>query len=187
MRQTKNQNKKNEEKITSFLTVDLKKFIDYNIKRYKKTFENKLGMDEDDIYSDMMFQIWKGIVTHDKTKKANLKTYINTLLNNRFKLLAKKSAAKKFSIITYMDCVGDNVSGNEDSVYSETGESLLEKREQIMQNIQSLQGIERDILKDLISGKNMEQMAERNKVPRPVLTTIIKKIDVLIISKRKEL
>lgn len=164
---------------------ELKKLIDFNIRRYKKTFDSKLGMDENDIRSDIMFQVWKGIVTHKKNKKANLKTYVSTLIANRFKLLAKKSAAKKFSIITYMDSPSDKFMSTEDIDTFESCETLFDKREQVMRNLGNLSEIEQKVMLDLIGGYNLRQMVERNGMNLPSLIAAIKKIEAQI-SKRSE-
>ena len=165
---------------------DLKNLIDFNIRRYKRTFDSKLGMDENDIKADIMFQVWKGIVTHKKNKKANLKTYVSTLISNRFKLLAKKSSAKKFSIITYMDSPSDKFMSTEDSDSFESCETLFDKRELMLKNLSNLSELEKKVMLDLIKGYNLGQMVERNGMNLPTLISAIKKIEAQVARKTEE-
>lgn len=188
LRQTKEQNRKNSLKIDEFMTKDLKNLIDYNFMKYKNCFDTKLGMSESDIKSDIMFQIWKGIATHDKTKKANLKTYVSTLITNRFKLLAKKSSAKKYSIISYIDFLGQECARYEDNEEHENSESLFEKREDMLLNIKEfLNDFERAILNDLFLGLNLDTMVKKHRCALVEVIQAIKKIESLNSRKDEEI
>ncbi len=166
-----------------------KQIADY-FSEYGATIERKLGLTKDDIINDMREQIWKGLLTHNhkesaKCGQANLKTYLNLLIKNRFLLLYNRSTLKKYnSIDYYSDAFNATGISSEYSETEESGETLLEKRQELMKSLVLLSQKDRNIFKDLALGYNLSEMVERNKMPITEVIGSIKRIDETI-QKRK--
>lgn len=154
-----------------------KQVADY-MDKFGDTIERKLGMTEDDLLNDMREQIWKGLLTHKKSGQANLKTYLNTIIKNRFLLLYNRSTLKKYNSVDYY--AAPHGASGIDSEYTETeetGETLMEKRQEFMRNLVLLSNRDREVLKDLALGYGLDEMVERTGLSRVEVTSSINRIE----------
>lgn len=155
------------------------------IQRYGAMFERKLGLTEDDLMNDIREQVWKGLLTHKKDGDANLKTYINTIIKNRFLVLYDRSLTTKYNSLDYYADAFSATGVNKDFVETEeNGESLLEKRQEFMKDLVLLSEKDRIVFKDLILGFNLNEMVKRNKMPLTEIVGSIKRIDEVIRKRR---
>lgn len=155
--------------------------INYFSRKYGKALSRSLGMEKEDIENDMREQIWKGLLTHKKSGKANLKTYLNTLITNRFNTLLERSGKRKYNAVEYHAQVFDTAGvDNEYTETDETPESLLIVREEMMQDHFKLSGIERKVYIDIKLGASLQEMEKRHGITREQLITIVKRIDILV-------
>lgn len=153
--------------------------------KFGATIERKLGLTEDDLMNDMREQVWKGLLTHKGNGLANLKTYLNTIIKNRFLLLYNRSTLKKYnSVDYYADAFSATGVGKEYAETEETGETLFEKRQEFMKNLVMLSTRDREIFKDLILGFNLSEMVERNKMHLSEVIGSIKRIDETVRKQR---
>lgn len=184
--QTREANQSANVRIETLLTGDLKDTIKYHIGKYGKTFERKLGLTRDDLINDMREQIWKGLLTHKSDGKANIKTYLNTLIKNRFGVLLKRSSIKKYSSVDYYgDVFATTGIEDEHLVTEETGETIFEKRQVIMQELELLNTNEKFIYADLIMGRGIEEMVKLRTLPKVEVIAAINKISALIALRSK--
>lgn len=191
---------------------DLKEFINVNIRKYGTTFKNKLGLSTDDLLADVREQVWKGLVTHNPNMKAKVTTWVYKLIDNRFKLLYRRSRITKFNSIdyypTWTDCPGL------DSVYlttDETSEDLVSKREAMAHVVAELNSLpdktrasktrrkhELSVYGFLMKGLSISEMQmkpferSQNKIvseyflSRMEIVRIIKKIHQLVMESQQE-
>lgn len=161
-----------------------RQIADY-LDKFGATIERKLGLTEDDLMNDMREQIWKGLLTHKKSGQANLKTYLNTIIKNRFLVLYDRSTLRKYnSVEYYADAFSATGVNKEFSETEETGESLLQKRQEFMRDLVVLSDRDRSIFRDLILGFNLNEMVKRNKAPITEVVGAIKRIDDIIRKRR---
>lgn len=160
---------------------DLKTTLKYHIGKYGKTFERKLGLTRDDLMNDMREQVWKGILTHSPSGGANLKTWLNKLISNRFLVLLKRSTIQKHNSIDYYGDVFSTTGIDENHLMTEeTGETIFEKRQVIMQELESLSHEDKFIYADLILGRSIDEMVHLRKMQRMQVISAISRIDDLI-------
>jgi DNA-directed RNA polymerase specialized sigma24 family protein len=152
--------------IEHWMKGDLKQTVDYFLSRYQVILERKLGYDRHDLLNEIREQVWKGLISHDGTK-SNLKTYLNTLIKNRFKTLYGRSTLDKFSLVDYYPDVYSNT--NVDPQYTETtetGESIYEMRQTVLQDLVGLQHRERLIYEDLLCMENISTMMQKHAMTK---------------------
>lgn len=179
--QTTEQNALASGRIEEILNGDLKDTVKYFIGSFGKTFERKLGLTKDDLLNDVREQIWKGLLTHKSDGKANLKTYLNKLIKNRFGVLHKRSTIKKYNSVDYYGDVFATTGIDEERlVTEETGESIFEQRQVIMQELGALSVSDRFIYADLIMGRSLDEITTLRKLPKIQVIATINKIDVMI-------
>ena len=177
-----------EERIQSSLDIeDLlanvvhRQVADY-MEKFSATIENKLGLTRDDLMNDVREQIWKGLLTHSHAdnpyrKKANLKTYLDTIIKNRFLLLYKQSTLRKYnSIEYYSDASQASGAKSEFLEVEETGESLLERRQEFMKDLVLLSNEDRAIMKDLVLGYSIAEMMARTGLSRTQVIGAINRV-----------
>lgn len=156
--------------------------------KFGATIERRLGLTEDDLMNDMREQIWKGLLTHKTSGDANLKTYLNTIIKNRFLVLYDRSTLRKYnSVEYYADAFSATGASKEYSETEETGETLLERRQEFIRDLVTLSEKDRTIFKDLILGFNLNEMVKRNKMQLTEVIGAIKRIDETIRKRRMNL
>lgn len=176
--QSSEQNARASIRIEELLAKDLKDTIDFHINKFGSTFERKLGLTKDDLLNDMREQIWKGLLTHSPQGKANLKTYLNTLVKNRFRVLFRRSTINKYSCVDfYADVYTTSGIDEEHLLTEETGETVFERREIIMNDKAMLGPMDAIIYGDLLLGRTIDEMIEHNKMSRVKVTAAILRID----------
>jgi molybdopterin converting factor small subunit len=184
--QSQQQNAAAGEKIQALLEGELKSTVKYLIAKYGKTFERKLGLSKDDLMNDVREQIWKSLLTHKPSGKANLKTYANNVINNRFKVLLKRSTIPKYNKIDYYGDVFSTAGiDQEHLVTEETGETIFEKRQVILQELDALTDPEKYVYVDLIQGRGIDEIVTLRKMNRVQVIGTIKKIDLMISARVK--
>lgn len=185
--QSKEQNEAAGLRIEDLLAGELKETLRHFIGKYGKTFERKLGLTRDDLMNDMREQVWKGLLTHSPNGGANLKTWLNKLINNRFLVLLRRSTIQKHNSIDYYGDVFSTTGIDDDSLITEeTGETIFEKRQVIMQEIESLSYEDKFIYMDLILGKSLSEMVSQRKIPKMQVISAINRIDDLIKRRTKK-
>lgn len=153
--------------------------------KFGATLERKLGLTEDDLRNDMREQIWKGLLSHDKNGQANLKTYLNTIIKNRFLVLYDRSTLRKYnSIDYYADAFSATGVTSDYTETDETSESLFEKRQEFMRDLIILSEKDRTVFKDLILGFSLSEMVKRNNMPLNEVIGAIKRIDDTVRNRR---
>lgn len=179
--QTPAQNAANSVEIERLLRTELKDTIKFWVKKYSNTFLQRLGMSRADIMNDMREQIWKGLLTYDRSKGANVKTYMNHCIENRFKTLADKADTNKFKNLTHYADVYASTGTEEDYVTHDTPETVFEQRETIMIELSRLAlEDERKVYVHLILGDGLDAMEKSTGLPRPVIVGMIKRIDAML-------
>ncbi len=160
---------------------DLRDTINHYIGKYWRTFERRLGITKDDLLNDIREQIWKGVLTHKPNGKANLKTYLNRLINNRFLVLLKKSSIDKNNFLDYYGDLFSSTGIEEETlVTEETGETIFEKRQVIIQDMAALSDADKLVYVDLILGKSIQDIMTERKLPRIQVIGMINRIDEMI-------
>lgn len=179
--QTPEQNALNGVEIERLLRTELKDTIKFWTKKYSNTFLQRLGMSKADIMNDMREQIWKGLLTYDRSKGANIKTYMNHCIENRFKTLADKADTNKFKNLTHYADVYASTGTEDDYVTHETPEAVFEQRETIMVELRRLiHEDERRIYVHLMLGDGFEAMQASTSLPKYEIVGMIKRIDGLL-------
>lgn len=173
-------------RIEHLIETDLKQTIGFYINRYKKTFDRKLGLTEDDLMNDIREQVWKGLLTWNAKGKANLKTYLNSLISNRFLTLLKKSSIDKYSSLEYYADAYAAASIDPDlTVTEDTGESVFERRQEMLKDKEVLSDDEEQkIFSDLILGYSIPEMMTRHKLARVKVISLINKINKRVSERR---
>lgn len=173
-------------RIEHLIETDLKQTIGFYINRYKKTFDRKLGLTEDDLMNDIREQVWKGLLTWNAKGKANLKTYLNSLISNRFLTLLKKSSIDKYSSLEYYADAYAAASIDPDlTVTEDTGESVFERRQEMLKDKEVLSDDEEQkIFSDLILGYSIPEMMTRHKLARVKVISLINKINKRVTERR---
>lgn len=177
LEQTREQNDSSSVEIERLLRTDLRETIAFWMKKYAKTLQKRLGMTRADIMNDMREQIWKGLLTYDRSKGANVKTYMNHCIENRFKTLGERAETAKFKNVVHYADVYASTGTEEDYVTHDTPESVLEDRETIMQELArfTLES-DRRIYVHLMLGDGFEDMEKTTGLPRPAIVGTIKRI-----------
>jgi DNA-directed RNA polymerase specialized sigma24 family protein len=167
--------------IEEWMKGELSSTIRHYIRKYGATFDRKLGLAKEDLENEIRMEIWKGILSYNKSK-AKLKTYLNRLIHNRFLTLYARSELGKNNMVDYFaDVFATERVCESDKVTYENAESILEQRESVMEGLMGLQSeLEFAIVRDLIVGETLTSMEQKHKVPRAVVIAAITKIEKLI-------
>lgn len=166
--------------IDSIMKNEMHQTIATYLGRYAHTIEQKLGLTIDDLLNDIREQIWKGLITHNPKGAANIKTYLNTLIKNRFGVLFKKSKIQKNNMVYYYDSIGDGSAFESEQFTEETGETVFLERELFTRNLSLLSESDQLIYEDLRLGKSLEEMCRLHKLPRPQVIASVFRIAELI-------
>lgn len=154
--------------------------VDHYWKKYGQTIERRLGFQKDDIMNLMREEIWKGLITFRSNGKANIITYLNTLIRNRFNTLLDRTRKMKFSSVEYFGNVWSAPGVTEEMVEtSHTPEALLVLRESVLQEHFALTDFERLIYADLMYGRNLREMVQKHKAPTLNVVAAVLRIDHL--------
>lgn len=147
--------------IEILLQGELADTVAFYIRKYGQTFEEKLGLSEDDLLNDAREQIWKGLLSHNVNGAASIKTFLTFIIANRFKTLARKASLGKYNCVQYYaDIFG--VAGNDESVMmtEETGEAIYEARQQLAVYLTLLTEVDREIYTYLLQGYSLAEMVQ---------------------------
>ena len=186
LEQTAEQRVKNSEDIERLLETDLKATIESMYSKYGEAFDHKLGMSKDDIINDMRIQIWKGLLNFRPERNVRLKTYLDNLVKNRFNTFRRRASLKKYNSVDYFKNVFSHDGVDQEHFKTEeTGETILERRQELMKDLVSLTDGERRILSDLILGFTLDEMVQRNKLQLSEVISSINRIDARV-RKRRE-
>ena len=185
--QTQEQNQVSAETIELWLKGELSATVKHYIRKYGATLEKKLGLSNDDLENEARFEIWKGLLTYNKSK-AKLKTYLNKLVHNRFMTLYKKSSLPKNNMVDdYADVFASEPEAESEMVTADNAESLMEKREVIADVLDHLDGdLELAVLRGLLMGDSLSAMSRENNVATPLVVMVVNKIVKLMKERRDE-
>ncbi len=185
--QSAEENQKSSHDIEKLIKIDLKDAIHTYLSRYSRVLDQKLGLTREDLMNDIREQVWKGIITHNPSGKANLKTYLNTLIKNRFGVLFKRSTLKKNNMINYYADVYalDNLE-EEHLISEETGETLFIQRQSIMRDLGALSDFDQTVYQELRQGKTLDEMEQSLCTPRSCITGAIIRIDSMARRRRRK-
>lgn len=160
--------------------------IDVHMHRFGGLIERKLGLTGDDLRNDVREQVWKALLTFRNDGKVKLRTYVNRLIEYRFRVLLKQSGLKKYNSLEYFACVFTSTVVDQDHfVTEETGESFFERRTELKKDLAYLTTPDRAILAGLSLGHSIAELCEMTKRPRPEIIAAIGRIDLLL-KKRRE-
>lgn len=181
LKQSAEENRKASIDIERLMKTDLRDTVSTYLSKYSKTLDAKLGLSKEDLKNDIREQIWKGLLTHNPQGRANLKTYLNTLIKNRFGVLFKRSKIKKNNMVQYFAELS-NCGSIEDHymVTEETGETIFMRRQVIMEDQLNLLPQDRMIYEDLLLGRNLQEITAAHKLPRSIVIGSINRIDEVI-------
>lgn len=164
--------------IDKIINVEMKSTVKHYVDKYSKTFERKLGLTKDDLVNDIREQVWKALLTHQENREAGLKTYVTTIIKNRFLVLLDRSNLKKHNSVDYYPNTASlSDVGKEHLETEETGETILEMRQEYVKHLVTLTKLERVIYQDLVLGFTLNEMVRKNKMSLSDVITSIKKID----------
>jgi DNA-directed RNA polymerase specialized sigma24 family protein len=186
--QTQEQNAVSSIEIERLLRNELKDTISFWTKKFANTFTRRLGITRADLMNDMREQIWKGLLTYDRSKGANVKTYMNHIIENRFKTLADRCNTPKFKNMAYFADVYASTGTEHLMVTEDTPETVFEQREELMIRLASLNQFESDrvVLMHLAMGHGLDDMEEATGLTRPVIVGAIKRIDIMLREQRSK-
>lgn len=184
--QTREQKDKLNIDIDVLMSTTVKSTIEVFMSRYSKTIGEKLGLDADDLKNDMREQVWKGLITFSKNGKANIRTYLNRLIENRFNLLISKCNIKKYKNIEYFsDIFESGHHTNENFITEETGETLYEKRERFIEFTTRLPHPYKEIYLDLTQGFSINELGKRHSLSRIETIAAINKLDIFLTGRKE--
>ncbi len=163
----------------------VKTTIKHFLKKYGNQFNNKLGLTEDDLMSEVRQEIWKGMLTWKKAGKANVSTYLNALISYRFQELLDMSLAKKRRVDYYADVFRSVSIDPQQTETHDTGESLFEHRQEIMSDCNALDNpAEQEIYLDLLTGFSIAEMMSRHSLTRVEVVAAVKAINARVMERR---
>lgn len=178
LEQTPDQRAKNSIDIEKLLQNDLKATIESLYSKYGEAFDHKLGMSKDDIINDMRIQIWKGLLNFKPERNVRLKTYLDNLVKNRFNTFRRRASLKKYNSVDYFKNVFNQDGVTQEHFQTEeTGETILERRQELMGDLVLLTDTERKVLSDLILGFTLDEMVKRNALQLREVIACINRID----------
>ncbi len=128
-------------------------------------------------------------MTHNQaTGGANLKTYMNHIIKNRFRTLGDRCKTPKFKNLTHYADVYAVAGAEEQFVSEETPETLFEQREEIMIQLARLGDFEADkiVLLHLAIGHGIRDMQTATGLSRPVIIGAINRIDAMARARKAE-
>lgn len=158
---------------------ELKSTIDFNLIKYGPLIERRKGLDRGDLLSEVRECIWKGLVTFKSNGTANIKTYLNHCVNNRFKTLARLSQTRKATSLDYHENVYETAGVSEEATY-DNGESHYASVEQSERTLVELPAFERMIFGDILQGRTLEEIGTNHTLPRSKVITAVKHIHSVI-------
>lgn len=173
--------------ISSLMANEMKDTVSTYIHRYKGIISAKLGLYEDDLKNDIQEQIWKGLLTWDPNGKANKKTYLNRLIEKRFMTLLKRTTILKNNSLMYYADVFTSLEGSIDADHTEdreSGETLYQRRQELMKDLEVLGDIERAIFPDLLQGSRIDEMAADHGLKRQDVIKAINNINTRLSERR---
>lgn len=184
--QTEEQKQNLSIEIEALLITALKPVISYNMNKFGPLLERKLGLAPEDLLNDIREQVWKGLITW-KAGLANKKTYLNNLIEKRFLTLLRRSTLKKHNSLDYYASPQnlETVAEQDSVVTTETGETLYERRQEMMNDLKALTGEERTVYQDLLRGCGIADMVAKHAMPRVQVVKIINSISARL-SERRE-
>lgn len=157
---------------------ELRETVATYLKKYSVTLDQKLGLTRDDLLNDIREQVWKGILTHNPAGRANRKTYLNTLIKNRFGVLFKRSKITKNNMVNYYSDVFSTTGIEEEYlVTEETGETIFMRRQMIKDDLKRLAPEDRLVYGELLLGNRLEEIMKNLGLTRPAATGAIMRID----------
>lgn len=179
--QSQAQNKASSETIEEWIKGELAPTIRFYVRKYGATFDRKLGLTADDLKNEIRVEVWKGLLSYNKSK-AKLKTYLNRLIHNRILTLYARSELNKNNMVDYFaDVFATERVADHDKVTYENAESILERRETVMEGLMGLgSDLEFAIVRDLMVGENLSAMEKKHQVSRAVVTAAIMKIEKIL-------
>ena len=183
LKQSEKQNQKSSIDIEYLLLNDLRPTVETYIAQYGKTLDAKLGLTEDDLINDMREQIWKGLLTFNPKGAANLKTYLCTLIKNRFIVLFKRSKIRKNNMVQYYASVFESPADEECFLTEDTGEAAFMQRQIIKSDQMHLKGLDLLIYQDLLLGRTLLEMCKLHNASRIDVIASINKINDLIMER----
>lgn len=187
LKQTPQERISNSVEIERLLQNELKTTIESIYNRNSMVFNHKLGMTKDDILNDMRMQVWKGLLTFKPELKIKLSTYLDNIIKNRFNTFRRRASLKKYNSLDYFKTlISHDGVDQEHFITEETGETILERRQELMKDLVSLTEKETKVMADLMVGFTLHEMARRNSITTNELVGIINKIDTTI-RKRREI
>ena len=186
--QTPEQNAANSIEIERLLRNELKDTISFWTKKFANSFVKRLGLTRADLMNDMREQIWKGLLTYDKSKGANVKTYMNHIIENRFKTLADRCETPKFKNVTHFADVYASTGLDVLMITEETPEAIFEQREDFMISLSRLNQFESDrtVLLHLAMGHGLGEMEKATGLTRVVITGAIQRICAMQATRKAE-
>lgn len=183
LKQSVKQNQKSAIDIERLLENDLRPTVETYIARFGKTLDAKLGLTEDDLVNDMREQIWKGLLTFNPNGAANLKTYLCTLIKNRFIVLFKRSKIRKNNMVQYYASVFDSPADEDYFLSEDTGETAFVQRQIIKSDQMRLQGLDLLVYQDLLLGRTLLEMCKLHSASRIDVIASINRINDLIMER----
>lgn len=175
--QTPEQNAQAGYDIESLLRNEMSSTMSFYLNKYGMNIERRLGLTKDDLENDAREQIWKGLLTYSPCGGANLKTYLNNLLRNRFNTLLERSRKKKNNMVDYYsDAWSTPGIDPEHTETDETPETIMAERETLINLSYQLNGLELAIHGDIMFGRNIAEMEKRHKASRVAISAAIQKI-----------
>lgn len=181
LNQSESESQKASLDIESLIKKELRETVSTYLSKYGKTLDQKLGLTRDDLMNDIREQVWKGLLTHNPKGRANLKTYLNTLIKNRFGVLFKRSKIKKNNMVNYYADVYSTTGIEEEHLITEeTGETVFMRRQLIMQDLNYLSPQDRMVYQELVLGNRLEEMVKSLKLQRHLVIGSINRIDEML-------
>lgn len=173
--------------IKSLMANEMRDTVSAYISRYKGLISMKLGLYEDDLKNDIAEQIWKGLLTWDPNGKANRKTYLNRLIEKRFMTLLKSTTALKNNSLLYYADVFTSLEADispEHTEDRESGETLYQRRQELLKDLEVLGAVERAIFPDLLQGSRIDEMATDHGLKRQDIIKAINNISTRLSERR---
>lgn len=82
--------------------------VKFTLSRYLKILSRHLGMDADDVRSEIRVAVWRALLTYEPLKGASIKTYTKAVIENRMKTLCTRAYRHKNQHVEYFAHLEDS-------------------------------------------------------------------------------
>jgi len=155
--------------------------VEVHLKKCSATLERKLGLMPDDLLNNIRVQIWKALLTYAESNRTRLRTYVNKIIENEFKVLLRRASLKKYNSVEYYADVFTSTGIDQDHFFTEeTGETIFERRTEFEKIEAMLSDVDRLILAGLSEGQTIAELTKLTQRSRIEIIGAINRIATVV-------